>query len=88
MDGLRKEHNVLNSGVCMIPHVDKRDKGGEDAYFISSDMSLIAVADGVGGWNRKGIDPALFSNELCGHLKTKYENARQIAKQLKLEKLD
>ena len=76
MNELRKEHNILNSGVCMIPHVDKRDKGGEDAYVVSADMSLIAVADGVGGWNRRGVDPALFSNELCGHLKTKYENAR------------
>ena len=66
----------MNNGVCMIPHIEKRDKGGEDAYVLSDDTSLIAVADGVGGWNRKGIDPALFSNELCGHYKTFYQNMR------------
>ena len=62
----------------MIPHIEKRDKGGEDAYVVTDDTSLIAVADGVGGWNRKGVDPALFSNELCGHYKTFYHSMRQI----------
>lgn len=28
---------------------------------------LLAVADGVGGWNDVGVDPALFSRELCKH---------------------
>ncbi len=32
----------------MIPHPDKVYKGGEDA--ISENQSLLAVADGVGGW--------------------------------------
>jgi serine/threonine protein phosphatase PrpC len=32
----------------MIPHFDKRAKGGEDAYV--STEELLAVADGVGGW--------------------------------------
>ena len=31
--------------------------------------SLIAVADGVGGWNNKGVDPGIFARELCGHVK-------------------
>lgn len=29
---------------------------------------LLAVADGVGGWNDVGVDPALFSNELCRNI--------------------
>ena len=29
---------------------------------------LVAVADGVGGWIEMGVDPALFSKELCRHL--------------------
>ena len=29
---------------------------------------LVAVADGVGGWNRKGVDPGIFARELCGHV--------------------
>lgn len=27
--------------------------------------SIIAIADGVGGWNDVGIDPAKYSRELC-----------------------
>lgn len=43
----------------MIPHIQKRDKGGEDAYVARED--LLVVADGVGGWGEMGIDPGLFS---------------------------
>ena len=51
------------SGVSNIPHDEKRYKGGEDAY--TTIDSLIAVADGVGGWAEKGVDPGLFSKQLC-----------------------
>ncbi|KAN0016229.1 hypothetical protein ACTFIU_006192 [Dictyostelium citrinum] len=54
----------LNSGVCVIPHPNKRHKGGEDAYFISLDQNVIGVADGVGGWGDVGIDPSEYSNTL------------------------
>lgn len=47
----------------MIPHPEKVAKGGEDAWFASE--SLLVVADGVGGWNSKGIDPSLYSKFLC-----------------------
>lgn len=30
--------------------------------------NLLAVADGVGGWASKGIDPGIFARELCGHV--------------------
>lgn len=43
----------------MIPHYEKRHKGGEDAYV--SNERLLVVADGVGGWAEVGIDPGLFS---------------------------
>lgn len=59
-----------------MPHPKKKDKGGEDAYFISADDSLVGMADGVGGWNKKGVDPALFSNELCANFKQLYHNQR------------
>jgi len=51
-------------GLSMIPHPAKRAKGGEDAYFISEDMKVIGVADGVGGWGDIGVDPALYSRML------------------------
>lgn len=35
-------------GNWMIPHPEKKDKGGEDAWMARED--LLAVADGVGGW--------------------------------------
>ena len=56
----------------MLPHAKKKAKGGEDAYAICPDLSMVAMADGVGGWNRKGIDPALFSNELVKHFLNNY----------------
>lgn len=46
-----------------IPHPDKVAKGGEDAYYVNS--NLLAVADGVGGWNNQGVDPSLYSRTLC-----------------------
>eukprot|EP01132_Coremiostelium_polycephalum_P005511 gene5511-6865_t len=52
------------SGVCVIPHPNKRHKGGEDAYFISQDRKVLGVADGVGGWGDVGIDPSEYSNSL------------------------
>jgi len=72
----------------MIPHIDKRDKGGEDAWLITSDHACIAVADGVGGWNKRGVDPALFSNELTRHYKSFYENMRHLSQQVTVDSLD
>lgn len=51
----------LVAGAHMIPHVDKVDKGGEDAYFISRvGLGGVGVADGVSGWADEGIDPAEY----------------------------
>ncbi len=55
--------NVFNAGACMIPHAQKRHKGGEDAYVCTK--RFLAVADGVGGWAEQGIDPANYSRALC-----------------------
>ena len=60
---LKPQLNPISSyfkqGYSMIPHVDKRYKGGEDACY--ADDKLLVVLDGVGGWNEVGVDPALFS---------------------------
>ena len=37
---------------------------------------LIAVADGVGGWNDHGVDPGLFSRELCANVWEEYKNKK------------
>ena len=66
---VRSDLNYLQSYVCSIPHAKKKLTGGEDAYVLTADGSLTAVADGVGGWKKKGVDPAEFSNELCNNFK-------------------
>ncbi|WMV32026.1 hypothetical protein MTR67_025411 [Solanum verrucosum] len=49
--------------------VIKVEKGGEDAFFVSSDDGeVIVVADGVSGWAEKNVDPALFSRELVANV--------------------
>ena len=71
-------HNHFVTGYCMIPHIKKIMKGGEDAFAISKDSTCMVVADGVGGWSKKGVDPALFSKELVAHFQRIYEGKRQL----------
>ncbi|KAF3454856.1 hypothetical protein FNV43_RR05304 [Rhamnella rubrinervis] len=55
----------ISVGIHLIPHPNKVDKGGEDAFFISRhNGGLIAVADGVSGWAEENVDPSLFPQEL------------------------
>ncbi|TNV72579.1 hypothetical protein FGO68_gene3233 [Halteria grandinella] len=54
----------------MIPHFEKRYKGGEDAYIERPD--LLVVADGVGGWGEVGVDPGLFSKALVKLIEEEY----------------
>lgn len=44
------------------PAPEKKHRGGEDANY--SEPLVIAVADGVGGWNRNGVDPSKYSRKL------------------------
>jgi serine/threonine protein phosphatase PrpC len=55
---------ALKAGACCLPHPEKLDTGGEDAYFVSSDNTVLGVADGVGGWRESGIDPGDYSRTL------------------------
>ncbi|XP_071917259.1 probable protein phosphatase 2C 26 isoform X3 [Coffea arabica] len=55
----------LSFRAHVIPHPKKVEKGGEDAFFISSyNGGVVAVADGVSGWAEQNVNPALFSREL------------------------
>jgi protein phosphatase PTC7 len=60
---------MLFAGHCMIPHPDKEDRGGEDAFFVCERSSCLGVADGVGGWAEVGVDPGLYSRELMERAK-------------------
>lgn len=50
-------HDEIN-----IPHYKKRVTGGEDVLL--AEENLFMVADGVGGWASKGVDPGIYSREL------------------------
>lgn len=51
----------------MIPHPEKAYKGGEDAAYV--DPGVLVVADGVGGWASRGVDPAIYSKNLVRNVK-------------------
>ena len=46
------------------PHARKKSKGGEDAFFTDALAMVVGIADGVGGWERLGVDPAAYSRTL------------------------
>ena len=41
------------------------------------------MADGVGGWNDLGVDPGLFSRELCANVWEEYTNVNRKSLNLK-----
>lgn len=64
--------NHFKAGMFLLPHHDKKHKGGEDAGVLNPTM--LAVADGVGGWAQSGVDPAIYSRRLCALLESLYES--------------
>jgi protein phosphatase PTC7 len=54
----------LDSAVFQIPHPEKKHKGGEDTFLISSNGSVLGVFDGVGGWADSGVDPREYAVKL------------------------
>ena len=61
----------LYSAGKIIPHPRKAYRGGEDSYIVSSPTnSTLAVADGVGGWESKGVNPRAFADQI---LRSTYE---------------
>ena len=72
---------TLDCGVVGVPKDAKApmtylkkpatpDGCGEDSYSIAENdfQIVLGVADGVGGWRSKGIDPSKFSRSLMRHL--------------------
>jgi protein phosphatase PTC7 len=51
-------------GNCLIPHPNKADRGGEDSFFINDELNALGVADGVGSWYYRGVDPGIYAREL------------------------
>lgn len=59
-------------GAKNIPHREKMEKGGEDAWVATS--QLLVVCDGVGGWANQGIDSGLFSKQLVFDIRKLFED--------------
>lgn len=56
------------AAATMLPHIEKRAKGGEDAFFVCTrGLGAIGVADGVSGWAEEGVNPADYSRLLARH---------------------
>lgn len=64
----------LQFGVTSIPHPDKVDRGGEDAYFFCD--TALGVADGVGGWAESGVNPAAYAQGLMDVARAYYVDER------------
>lgn len=67
----------------VMPHPDKVSTGGEDAFMVVIDEAggAAAVADGVTGWNEKGVDPGAYSRALVSAARTcllESENAMDV----------
>ncbi len=55
----------LYSAGNTIPHPRKAWRGGEDSFIVSSPTnSTLAVADGVGAWEDKGVNPRAFADQI------------------------
>ena len=64
--------NHLIASGWSIPAPEKKDKGGEDAYYTSN--RAVAIADGVGGWTELGVDPGKYSRELMAQIEAALNN--------------
>jgi len=51
---------------------------GEDSFFVSNTYKVVGIADGVGGWKDKGVDPSKMSNKLMENCKLYSETHRQV----------
>jgi len=80
----KSDLSSLQVGTYGIPHDDKRQKGGEDAFFISNDLKTIGVFDGVGGWSNVGVDPREYSLSLAFYCKQAADEEKSLAHPLEI----
>lgn len=59
-----KSNSVIVAAVTYLPKDNPAKPRGEDAHFICKHRSTIGVADGVGGWAKKGIDSGIYARKL------------------------
>ncbi|KAE8077111.1 hypothetical protein FH972_015709 [Carpinus fangiana] len=54
-------------GAFYLPKDNPLKPIGEDAYFLCAEKHAIGVADGVGGWAKKGVDSGEYARELMNN---------------------
>ncbi|KAG9451699.1 hypothetical protein H6P81_004603 [Aristolochia fimbriata] len=57
----------LECGSCYIPKEDEEYPRGQDAHFVCSADNVIGVADGLGGFKKRGIDAGVYARNLMSH---------------------
>ena len=60
LEGLRAIR--IEAAATMLPHPEKANTGGEDAFFVQN--NVFGVFDGVGSWASHGVDAGAFSRAL------------------------
>ncbi|XP_075515963.1 putative protein phosphatase 2C 55 [Primulina tabacum] len=65
------------AGSFCLPKENNSKPLGEDAHFILEEANAIGVADGVGGWSKRGIDSGEYSRELMRNVITAIKNRRR-----------
>ncbi|XP_021809669.1 probable protein phosphatase 2C 55 [Prunus avium] len=66
---IQNQKMKLVCGSCYCPKDNPEKPLGEDAHFISHFAQTIGLADGVGGWARKGIDAGEYARGIMNHAK-------------------
>jgi protein phosphatase PTC7 len=77
----------LMFAAANIPHPEKADKGGEDAFFAQEATGSFGVADGVGGSATDTVDPGVFSRTLLRHCQSKVHSGLEPAINAAYDKL-
>ncbi|CDW91186.1 serine threonine family 2c [Stylonychia lemnae] len=80
----QRRQSYFRHGFKMIPHIEKKYKGGEDACY--ADDQLLVVLDGVGGWNEVGVDPGLFTKQFIKLIEQEHKNDPNLELKILLEK--
>lgn len=68
-----QDHVGIETAEHLFERRLNRPNSGQDAFFMSkignqSDAVAFGIADGVGGWADRGVDPADFSHGLCSRM--------------------
>ncbi|KAF5732721.1 putative Phosphatase 2C 55 [Tripterygium wilfordii] len=73
----RKPLKMVSAGSCYLPKDNPSKPRGEDAHFLWLKKNTMGVADGVGGWAKKGIDAGEYARELMRNSLTAVLNEPQ-----------